>query len=100
MSLISTYSFSKVGQAINTYYPWGNLIPYAILRYLIKNPIYTYYSYIALEQLIGLILAYLLGKELWSKRSTAAFFAVTFRFSTYVVFNDFARAEAINWSSS
>lgn len=93
LSLISTYSFSKVGQAINTYYPWGNLIPYAILRYLIKNPIYTYYSYIALEQLIGLTLAYLLGKELWSKRSTAAFFAVTFRFSTYVIFNDFARAD-------
>ena len=28
VSMISTFSFSKVGQAINVYYPWGNLIPY------------------------------------------------------------------------
>lgn len=92
-SLISTYSFSKIGQAINTYYPWGSLIPYAILRCIVKNPIHTYYGYIALEQFLGLSLAYLLGKELWHNRKTAMFFAVIFRFSTYMSFDDFARAD-------
>lgn len=92
-SLISTYSFSKIGQAINTYYPWGSLLPYAILRCIIKNPIHAYYSYIALEQFIGLVLTYLLGKELWHRRVTAIFLAVIFRFSTYIAFDDFARAD-------
>lgn len=47
--LISTYSFSKVGQAINTFYPWGNLLPYVLIRSLVSKPVTAYYLYIMLE---------------------------------------------------
>ncbi|MCP0887199.1 hypothetical protein LB941_07610 [Ligilactobacillus sp. WILCCON 0076] len=93
ISMISTYSFGKVGQAINTYYPWGNLLFYVPIRMLLRNPITAYYSYLVLEQFLGLILAYIFGHRLMKRKDAAIVFAILLRFSVYIMFNDFGRAD-------
>ncbi|WP_281164466.1 6-pyruvoyl-tetrahydropterin synthase-related protein [Liquorilactobacillus sicerae] len=92
-SMISTYSFARIGQAIGVYYPWGNLLPYVIIRFFIKNPISSYYIYIMLEQFLGLLLAYYFGMKIMKSRLRATVFAIVLRFSSYMMFNDYGRAD-------
>lgn len=91
VSMISTFSFSKVGQAINVYYPWGNLIPYGIIRSIVNKPVTAYYFYIGLEQFLGLLIAYFSANKISESRKLAVVFAIVLRFSAYVLFNDFPR---------
>lgn len=91
VSMISTFSFSKVGQAINVYYPWGNLIPYGIIRSIVNKPVTAYYFYIGLEQFLGLLIAYFSANKISKSRKLAFVFAIVLRFSAYVLFNDFPR---------
>lgn len=91
VSMISTFSFSKVGQAINVYYPWGNLIPYGIIRSIVSKPVTAYYFYIGLEQFLGLLIAYFSVNKISKNRKLAFVFAIVLRFSAYVLFDDFPR---------
>ncbi|MDV7758468.1 glycosyltransferase family protein [Liquorilactobacillus mali] len=93
ISMISTYSFGKVGQAINTYYPWGNLLFYVPIRVFLKNPITAYYIYLVLEQFLGLVLAYVFAHRLMKRKDAAIVFSILLRFSVYIMFNDFGRAD-------
>lgn len=91
VSMISTFSFSKVGQAINVYYPWGNLIPYGIIRSIVSRPVTAYYFYIGLEQFLGLLIAYFSVNKISKNRKLAFVFAIVLCFSAYVLFDDFPR---------
>lgn len=91
--LISTYSFSKVGQAINTFYPWGNLLPYVLIRSLVSKPVTAYYLYIMLEQFLGLIIAFFAGSKISRSTKKALLFSLLLRFSAYIMHDDFARAD-------
>ncbi|MFT8883762.1 MAG: hypothetical protein ABF975_07120 [Liquorilactobacillus hordei] len=93
ISMISTYSFGKVGQAVNTYYPWGNLLFYVPIRAVLKNPISAYYIYMVMEQFLGLVLAYLFAHRLTKRWDVAILFSILLRFSVYILFNDFGRAD-------
>lgn len=93
VSLISTYSSSRVGQAINIFYPWINLIPYAIIRLFVAKPVSAYYLFMMVEQFLGLIVAYFCVLKLIKNKKASILFSVLYRFSTYMLINDFARAD-------
>lgn len=92
VSMVSTFSFSKIGQPINTYYPWGNLIFYALIRSCFNNPITAYYLFIGLEQFLGLLVAYYSVLKINGRRRQALGFSIILRFSSYILFNDFSMA--------
>lgn len=93
VSMISTYSSSRVGQAINIFYPWINLIPYGIIRILVFKLITAYYLFMMLEQFLGLFIAYLCSLKLIKNQKSSILFAILYRFSVYILINDFARVD-------
>ncbi|MCC4328510.1 hypothetical protein LMB58_08290 [Limosilactobacillus reuteri] len=93
ISYISTYSFARIGQAINIFYPSLNLVFYAFIHIFVKNEIYTFYLFMFLEQFIGLIISFYSGKIILKNVKAAYLFAITLRFSSYILYNDFARCD-------
>lgn len=93
VSMISTYSFSRVGQAINAFYPWGSLIPYALIRGFIVKPVTAYYVYMMFGQFLGLLIAFYSAFKLNKNRDQSLIFAVCLRFSAYIIHDDFSRAD-------
>ena len=93
VSVINTYSFGKIGQAINAYYPWGNLLPYVIIRNFLVNPVNSYYAYLTLEQFLGLIIAFYCSMKILNSFSKGLLFAIILRFSTIIMFNDYTRVD-------
>lgn len=93
VSLISTFSFLRIGQAINIFYPWINLIPYAIIRLIVVKPVTAYYLFMMLEQFLGLVIAYFCILKLTKNIKSSVIFAIIYRFSAYMMINDFARAD-------
>jgi hypothetical protein len=91
---VSTYSFLRIGQAINSFYPSFILCLYAILRIIVKSPILSLYLLIFLEQFLGLIIAFYAGMKIFDGIERRAFvFAIVFRLSSYVCYNDFMRMD-------
>lgn len=91
---VSTYSFLRIGQAINSFYPSFILCLYAILRIIVKSPILSFYLLIFLEQFLGLIIAFYAGMKIFDGLERSAFvFAIVFRLSSYVCYNDFMRMD-------
>lgn len=90
---IATASFGKIGQAVNIFYPWFNLIPYAGIRNIVTNPIDAYYFYMLLEQFLGLTIAFYASLPLLKDKKKSLLFAFLWRFSTICLGNDFARAD-------
>lgn len=88
---ISTFSFLRIGQAINSFYPPFITTIYAIIRLIVKSPILAVYILISLEQFIGLIVAYYAGRKILGNWKQAYLFAIFLRFSSYVIYNDFSR---------
>lgn len=88
---ISTFSFLRIGQAINSFYPPFITTIYAVIRLLVKSPILTIYILIALEQFAGLAVAYYSGRKILDSWKRAYLFAILLRFSSYIVYNDFSR---------
>lgn len=93
ISVINTFSFSKTGQAVNVYYPWGNLLPYTLIRIFVNNPVKAYYFYMELAQFLGLSVAYLSAKSLTKSTNKSFIFAVLTRLSTVIIFDDYIRAD-------
>ncbi|KRK40205.1 hypothetical protein FC07_GL001064 [Loigolactobacillus bifermentans DSM 20003] len=90
---ISTHMITSVGQATNMYYPWGNIVPYALIRIVIKKPILAFYLYMLLMQFLGLSFAYYSARKIGSQQRHAFIFAILLRFSAYIMHNDFARVD-------
>lgn len=63
------------------------------IRAVLKNPISAYYIYMVMEQFLGLVLAYLFAHRLSKRRDVAILFSILLRFSVYILFNDFGRAD-------
>lgn len=91
---ISTYSFLKIGQAINSFYPSFILCLYAVLRLIFKSPILSFYFLLFLEQFLGLVIAFYAGTKIFNGSKRRAFiFAIILRLSSYVCYNDFIRMD-------
>lgn len=88
---ISTYSTMGVGVATGRFYPSVNLVIYAIIRLVIHNPIQSFYGFLFLETLLGLLIAYYAGYIFFQNKRLAYLFAIQLRLSTYVMHNDFQR---------
>lgn len=93
ISEINTFSFGEFGQAINAFYPWGNLFPYVLIRILLHDPINSYYTYLTLEQFLGLVFAYVSAKIITKSTSKALIFSTLVRFSSVILFTDFFRVD-------
>lgn len=93
ISYVSTYSFARIGQAINVFYPSLNLVPYALIRIVMTNEVHAFYFFMFLEQFIGLIIAFYSGKIILKSIKGAYLFAITLRFSLYILYNDFVRCD-------
>ncbi len=61
LSYISTYSAARIGIATGQGYPSINLIIYGLIRLILVKPVVSYYSYIMVEQFLGLIVAFYAG---------------------------------------
>lgn len=90
---ISTYDSARVGIATNVFYPWGNVVFYSVIRILVGSPVNAYYLFIGLGQFIGLTLAYIAGKQIFEDASKAYLFALLYRFSVYVMVDDYTFAD-------
>ena len=94
LSYISTYSAARIGIATGQGYPSINLIIYGLIRLILVKPVISYYSYIMVEQFLGLIVAFYAGWIFFKgSKKRALIFAVILRTSTYVMYNDFGRAD-------
>lgn len=94
LSYISTYSAARVGIATGQGYPSINLIIYGLIRLILVKPVVSYYSYIMVEQFLGLIVAFYAGWVFFKgSKKSALIFAVILRTNTYVMYNDFGRAD-------
>lgn len=94
LSYISTYSAARIGIATGQGYPSINLIIYGLIRLILVKPVISYYSYIMVEQFLGLIVAFYAGWIFFKgSKKSALIFAVILRTSTYVMYNDFGRAD-------
>ena len=61
---------------------------------ILVKPVISYYSYIMVEQFLGLIVAFYAGWIFFKgSKKSALIFAVILRTSTYVMYNDFGRAD-------
>lgn len=90
-SAISTFSASRIGQAIGTYYPSGNLIIYAIIRTIIHKPLTSYYIYTMVGKFLGLAIAYISCKYVLNRRDTAYVFSILYSLAPYIMSNDYVR---------
>ena len=96
MSYISTYSAARIGIATGQGYPSINLIIYGLIRLILVKPVVSYYSYIMVEQFLGLIVAFYAGWVFFKgSKKSALIFAVILRTSTYVMYNDIGEAWAL-----
>ncbi|QIG37130.1 hypothetical protein IBB3154_1665 [Ligilactobacillus salivarius] len=94
LSYISTYSAARVGIATGQGYPSVNLIIYGLIRLILVKPVVSYYSYIIVEQFLGLIVAFYAGWIFFKgSKKSASIFAVILRTSAYVMHNDYGRAD-------
>lgn len=50
ISYVSTYSFARIGQAINIFYPSLNLVFYALVRIIVTNEVHAFYFFMFFEQ--------------------------------------------------
>ena len=61
---------------------------------ILVKPVVSYYSYIMVEQFLGLIVAFYVGWIFFKgSKKSALIFTVILRTSTYVMYNDFGRAD-------
>lgn len=94
LSYISTYSAARVGIATGKGYPSVNLIIYGLIRLILVKPVVSYYSYIMVEQFLGLIVAFYAGWIFFKgSKKNALIFAVILRTSAYIMHNDYGRAD-------
>lgn len=94
LSYISTYSAARVGIATGQGYPSVNLIIYGLIRLILVKSVVSYYSYIMVEQFLGLIVAFYAGWIFFKgSKKSALIFAVILRTSAYVMHNDYGRAD-------
>lgn len=93
ISYVSTYSFARIGQAINIFYSSLNLVFYALVRIIVTNEVHAFYFFMFFEQFIGLIVAFYSGKIILKNIRAAYLFAITLRFSLYILYNDFVRCD-------
>lgn len=99
-SLISTFSESRIGQAIGTYYPSGNLFIYAIIRCILHKPITSLFAYIMVEKFLSLIVAYFSCKIITKRKDVSYLFSVLYTFSVYSIHNNFFRCDiGESWAS-
>lgn len=66
-SLISTYTFGSVGQAVGVYYPNAILAIYGIIRMVFVKNIISYYVFLLVNQFLGLLIAFYSAKSLIKK---------------------------------
>ena len=93
LSYISTYSAARVGIATGKGYPSVNLIIYGLIRLILVKPVVSYYSYIMVEQFLGLIVAFYAGWIFFKgSKKNALIFAVILRTIAYIMHNDYGRA--------
>lgn len=99
-SMISTFSSLRVGQAIGTYYPSGNLIVYAIIRSIIHKPVTSIFIFFMIGRFIGFVVSYYSCKCVTKRKDISYVFSILYTLCPYMMFNDYARYDVgESWAS-
>lgn len=83
ISFISTYSYNKVGIAMDQFYPNLFIYPFAVLRIIVKNPVSAIYDGLMLINLITCGIAHYSYKRFSDSTLKAFIFTNIYFFSTY-----------------
>lgn len=88
---IANETFGKTNFAINLFYPWQTLVPFILIRFLIKNSIESIYIGIAFYTWLTFCLTYFVGKRMNMKRPESVIFSIFYVFSSYRTIDAFTR---------
>ncbi|CAH1850348.1 6-pyruvoyl-tetrahydropterin synthase-related protein [Convivina praedatoris] len=91
LTYIMTTTFGAAGQGINFFYPTGSLWPFLVSMLLIKNPIHALFWGTFLRTVIGFAASIMAMKLLKYSDKISFLFAVSYIFSTYLLYNAIPR---------
>ncbi|WP_334329659.1 hypothetical protein [Companilactobacillus sp. HBUAS59699] len=80
---ISINNFGLIGYGINIFYPWVTLLPFAMISFLITDPVTIYYAGLAFFFFISFLISHYSMKSFSHSTKQAIIFAVVYNFSTY-----------------
>ncbi|APX71913.1 hypothetical protein BTM29_04790 [Companilactobacillus allii] len=89
---ISINNFGLIGYGINIFYPWVTLIPFALISFVFKNQITTYYVGIAFFFFASFAISHYSMKKFSGSTKQAIIFSILYNFSTYRLIDLIARA--------
>lgn len=89
---ISINNFGLIGYGINIFYPWVTLVPFALISFVFKNQITTYYIGIAFFFLASFLISHYSMKRFSGSTKQAIIFSILYNFSTYRLIDLIARA--------
>lgn len=88
--VIYTHYFRQIGYPLNIFYPWLTLIPFAIFRLTIQNPVTAIYIGIIFYTFLTFILMYWIGRKFLSTPATLIF-SLLYIYSGYRTIDIYAR---------
>lgn len=86
------HSFSHIGLAVNTFYPYLFLYPIALLQ-LLFSPIRSYYIGLAIYTFISFLISYNFAKKILNSSHAAYIFSLVYNTSSYLLFQITLRAD-------
>lgn len=87
------FSFKKIGSAINAFYPSIFLYPFAIFRFIIKNPVHSYYVTIILYTYASYKISFTVMYKFSKSNRQALIFSIVYNTSSYFILQSTSRAD-------
>lgn len=97
---ISTINFGKIGYAVNIFYPWATLLPFAVVSLFVHDPISAYYMALFFYFLMSLLISHYSMYQFSHSHLQAILFTLIYNFSTYRLIDLLSRAALAEYIAS
>ncbi|MFH5811247.1 hypothetical protein [Companilactobacillus sp. FL22-1] len=97
---ISTINFGKISYAVNIFYPWATLLPFAVVSLFVHDPISTYYMALFFYFLVSLLISHYSMYQFSHSHLQAILFTLIYNFSTYRLIDLLSRAALAEYIAS
>lgn len=97
---ISTINFGKIGYAVNIFYPWATLLPFAVVSLFVHDPISAYYMALFFYFLVSLLISHYSMYQFSHSHLQAILFTLIYNFSTYRLIDLLSRAALAEYIAS
>ncbi|WP_100486867.1 hypothetical protein [Sporolactobacillus pectinivorans] len=88
---VNIYTFNQVGDGVNFFYPWMTIYPFAILRFIVHNPVNSIYTGLWILTLLTFIISYYSMEKFCRSRLQSVIFSLVYTLSMYRALDIFKR---------